>query len=146
MAMLDRFQTEFAPRKEATDVAVGEENVKPNPQQLSLFRRQPLPSQPFALEPSPDAIRLCTSCGRQLAINAVAPEDDDEILDRVQFGELPPGVCPACMGPSPGIAIDGATIIHCNLCGDSGKVTPEQAEKYWKGVEEREGKREGNGN
>jgi hypothetical protein len=81
-----------------------------------------------------------------MARNAVAPEDDDEILDGVQFGELPPGVCPACMGLSPGIAIDGETIMHCSLCGNSGKVTPEQAEKYWKGVEEREGKREGNGN
>jgi hypothetical protein len=24
--------------------------------------------------------------------------DDDEILDGVEFGELPLGVCPACMG------------------------------------------------
>jgi hypothetical protein len=43
MTMLDRFRTEFAPRKRPPTLAVGEENVKPNPQQLSLFRREPLP-------------------------------------------------------------------------------------------------------
>jgi hypothetical protein len=43
--------------------------MKPNPQQLLLFRRGPLPSQPpFTLEPSPDEIRICTSCQRQIVI------------------------------------------------------------------------------
>ena len=65
-------------------------------------------------------------------------EDDDELLEGVQFGELPPGVCPACMGLSPGIAIDGETIMHCPVCKDTGKVTPEEAERYWQAVEERE--------
>ena len=64
--------------------------------------------------------------------------DDDEILEGVEFGELPPGVCPACMGLSPGIAIDGETIMHCSVCGDTGKVTPEQSERCWQAVEERQ--------
>jgi hypothetical protein len=63
---------------------------------------------------------------------------DDDVL---QFGELPPGVCPACMGLLPGIAIDGETIMHCTVCGDSGKVTDEQAEQYRQAVEEREKER-----
>jgi hypothetical protein len=46
------------------------------------------------------------------------------------FDEPPPGTCPACDGLSPGISVDGETIMHCTLCGDSGKVTIEQ-EKQW---------------
>jgi hypothetical protein len=61
-------------------------------------------------------------------------DDDDEL----EFGELPPGVCPACIGLSPGIAIDGHTIMHCPVCHDTGKVTPEEAERYWNAVEERQ--------
>jgi hypothetical protein len=67
-------------------------------------------------------------------------KSDDELdaeLDEL-FGELPPGVCPACTGLSPGIAIDGETIMHCPVCHDTGKVTPEEAERYWEGVEKRE--------
>jgi hypothetical protein len=32
--------------------------------------------------------------------------------------------------------------MHCGVCGDSGKVTPEESEKYWKAVEEDERRRE----
>jgi hypothetical protein len=69
-------------------------------------------------------------------------EDDDDILDGVEFGELPPGVCPSCMGLSPGIAMDGETIMHCPVCSDTGKVTDEQAERYWQPFEECEKARE----
>ena len=41
--------------------------MKPNPQQLSLFSALPL-SQRFMLEPSPDEIRICTSCQRQIIV------------------------------------------------------------------------------
>ena len=61
----------------------------------------------------------------------------DEILDEA-LDEVPPGVCPACMGLSPGIAIDGETIMHCPVCHDAGKVTPEESERFWRAVEERE--------
>ena len=70
--------------------------------------------------------------------------DDETFDDELQFGELPPGVCPACMGLSPGIDIDGETIMHCPVCRDIGKVTPEESERYWKAVEEREKGREEN--
>jgi hypothetical protein len=69
-------------------------------------------SEPLRLEPQSSA----SECEKG---------DDDGL----QFGELPPGVCPACMGLLPGIAIDGETIIHCNICHDTGKVTPEQSEQ-----------------
>ena len=42
--------------------------MKTNRQQLSLFRRGPLPSQPLILEPSPEEIRLCTGCQRQIVV------------------------------------------------------------------------------
>jgi hypothetical protein len=41
--------------------------MKTNPQQLSLFRRA-LPSRPFSLEPSPEEIRICTGCQRQIVV------------------------------------------------------------------------------
>ncbi|HJU09952.1 MAG TPA: hypothetical protein VJ728_03700, partial [Candidatus Binataceae bacterium] len=41
--------------------------VKPNPQQLSLFRRPAL-GRPLVLEPGPDEIRICTSCQRQIIV------------------------------------------------------------------------------
>ena len=43
------------------------------------------------------------------------------------FDELPPGICPACMGLSPGIAIDGETIMHCPVCNDTGRVADEES-------------------
>jgi len=43
--------------------------VKANPQQLSLFSaRSTLPSRPFSLAPSPDEIRLCSACGKQIIV------------------------------------------------------------------------------
>ncbi len=41
--------------------------MKSNPQQLPLFSaRGALPSRPFSLAPSPDEIRLCSGCGKQI--------------------------------------------------------------------------------
>jgi hypothetical protein len=44
-------------------------------------------------------------------------------------------------GSFAGNAIDGETIMHCNICHDTGKVTPEQSEQYWQAVEKRQNKR-----
>jgi hypothetical protein len=43
--------------------------MKFNPQQLPLFSaRGALPSRPFSLSPSPDEIRLCSACGKQIIV------------------------------------------------------------------------------
>jgi hypothetical protein len=34
------------------------------------------------------------------------------------------------IGLSPGIDLDGETFVHCAVCFDTGKVTPEQAEAW----------------
>ncbi len=39
-------------------------------------------------------------------------------------------LCPACDGLSPGISMDGETVMHCLLCHDTGQVMPDQA-KVW---------------
>jgi uncharacterized Zn finger protein (UPF0148 family) len=51
--------------------------------------------------------------------------------------ELPEGVCPACAGLSPGISINGETIMHCPVCQDTGKVTPEEAERWDREMQEK---------
>jgi hypothetical protein len=64
----------------------------------------------------------------------------DEIFDEA-LDELPPGVCPACMGLSPGIDIDGETVMHCRLCDDGKrKVTPEEAERWEREMAARHGR------
>ncbi len=52
---------------------------------------------------------------------------DREYPDSENFCEMDAGVCPACMGLSPGISIDGETIMHCPVCNDTGKVTVEES-------------------
>jgi hypothetical protein len=52
------------------------------------------------------------------------------LLTTDELDELPPGVCPACTGLSPGISIDGETIMHCPVCQDTGKVTVEEADRW----------------
>lgn len=39
-------------------------------------------------------------------------------------------LCPACDSLSPGIAMDGETIVHCRVCSDNGMVTVEAADRY----------------
>jgi hypothetical protein len=55
--------------------------------------------------------------------------DGAYLLTTDELDELPPEVCPACTGPSPGISIDGETIMHCPVCQDTGKVTVEEADR-----------------
>jgi len=63
--------------------------------------------------------------------------EDDLVCD-----ELPPGVCPCCMGLSPGISIDGETIMHCKLCDDGKRdVTVEAADCWLKEMAARRGQR-----
>ncbi len=44
---------------------------------------------------------------------------------------LPPlSAAQTCDGLSPGISMDGETIMYCPVCHDTGKVTPDQAEAW----------------
>jgi hypothetical protein len=49
--------------------------MKRDSRQLPLFLRPPLPSPPFVLEPSPDEIRICTQCGKQIITRRRTTED-----------------------------------------------------------------------
>jgi hypothetical protein len=51
--------------------------VKPNSQQLSLFAaRAALPSRPLSLDPSPDEIRICAGCGKQIIVQRRTAEGE----------------------------------------------------------------------
>jgi hypothetical protein len=39
-------------------------------------------------------------------------------------------ICPQCDGLSPGIDMDGETIVHCPTCHDKNAVTVEEAHSY----------------
>ena len=76
-------------------------------------------------------MKQCIRCDREYPDSENFCEMDGAYLLPVEEGdELPPGVCPACMGLSPGIAIDGETIMHCVVCRDSGTVTAQEAERW----------------
>jgi hypothetical protein len=81
-------------------------------------------------------MKQCVRCDREYADTAgkFCEMDGAYLISMDQVDELPPGVCPSCTGLSPGIAIDGETVVHCSVCGDTGKVTPEESERYWKAV------------
>jgi hypothetical protein len=70
--------------------------------------------------------------------------DKGRIISRAALQEAArtrAGTCPACDGLSPGITIDGETIMHCAVCNETGKVTPEQNERFWEAVRERQNRR-----
>jgi hypothetical protein len=48
-------------------------------------------------------------------------------------------LCPACDALSPGIAMDGETIMRCPVCQDKGMVTLEKAERWRQAMHERHG-------
>jgi hypothetical protein len=76
-------------------------------------------------------MKQCITCDREYPDSENFCEMDGAYLLAVEEGDdLPPGVCPACMGLSPGISVDGETTMHRPLCHDTGTVTPEQA-KQW---------------
>ena len=39
-------------------------------------------------------------------------------------------LCPSCDGLSPGIAIDGETVMHCHVCHDQNAVTVADAGRW----------------
>jgi hypothetical protein len=53
------------------------------------------------------------------ALRKLGPE---KVLDGMEL-------CPCCDSLSPGIAMDGETIVHCPICHDKGMVTVEEAER-----------------
>ncbi len=65
----------------------------------------------------PDSERFCAIDGAYL----VSDKDDNQ---------RPADLCPCCDGLSPGIDLDGETIIHCPICHDRHTVTPEQIKAY----------------
>jgi hypothetical protein len=76
-------------------------------------------------------MKQCIRCDREYPDSENFCEMDGAYLLPIdELDELPPGVCPACQGLSPGISADGETIMHCSVCDDTGKVTPEQARKW----------------
>ena len=39
-------------------------------------------------------------------------------------------LCPQCWGLSPGIHMDGETVMHCSTCHDKHAVTVEEADRW----------------
>jgi hypothetical protein len=48
-------------------------------------------------------------------------------------------LCPCCDSLSPGIAMDGETIVHCPVCHDKGMVTVEEADHWRQEMREKYG-------
>ena len=51
-------------------------------------------------------------------------------------------LCPQCDGLSPGIHMDGETIMHCSTCRDKHAVTVEEADRWRRAVANRYERRE----
>jgi hypothetical protein len=49
------------------------------------------------------------------------------------------GLCPCCDSLSPGIAMDGETIVHCPVCYDKGMVAFEAADRWRQKLREKYG-------
>jgi len=76
-------------------------------------------------------MKQCIQCDREYPDTEKFCEMDGAYLISLDdVDDRPAGLCVACDGLSPGISIDGETIMHCKLCGDTGKVTPEQARQW----------------
>ena len=48
-------------------------------------------------------------------------------------------LCPCCDGLSPGISMDGQTIVHCPVCHDRNVVTVEDADRWRSEIRKRHG-------
>jgi hypothetical protein len=77
-------------------------------------------------------MKQCVRCDRQYPDSAgkFCELDGSYLISLDDFDQLPEGMCPCCTGLSPGIAMDGETIVHCPVCHDTGKATPKEAERY----------------
>jgi hypothetical protein len=75
-------------------------------------------------------MKQCIRCDRQYPDSERFCEMDGAyLLSLDEPSELPEAVCYACDGLSPGISVDGETIMHCPVCQDTSKVKPEEAER-----------------
>jgi len=45
-------------------------------------------------------------------------------------------LCPSCDSLSPGIAMDGETVMHCPVCHDKGMVTVEETDRWRRRMQE----------
>ena len=87
-------------------------------------------------------MKQCLQCDREYPDSEKFCEMDGAyLLSMEDFDEPPLGTCPACDGLSPGISVDGETIMHCPVCHDTGNVTPEESERFWKEAKERQQRR-----
>jgi hypothetical protein len=76
-------------------------------------------------------MKQCIRCDRDYPDTEDFCEiDGSYLLSADDLDERPADLCPACDGLSPGISVDGETIMHCSLCGDTGKVTLERARQW----------------
>ena len=82
-------------------------------------------------------MKLCLMCDREYPDTEDFCAMDGELL--LEVSERPADLCPACDGLSPGISIDGETIMHCPVCHDTGKVTPDEAERWAREMAQRYG-------
>ena len=48
-------------------------------------------------------------------------------------------LCPSCDGLSPGIAMDGETVMHCHVCHDQNAVTVADADRWRDEMRKRHG-------
>ena len=79
-------------------------------------------------------MKQCIRCDRQYPDSERFCEMDGAyLLSLDEPSELPKAVCYACDGLSPGISVDGETIMHCPVWHDTSKVRPEEAERWGPG-------------
>lgn len=73
------------------------------------------------------------------------PESVVEALERLGPEHVVDGqeLCPQCDGLSPGISIDGETVMHCSTCHDAHAVTVEQANRWREDMKARYAGRKG---
>lgn len=80
-------------------------------------------------------MKQCLRCDREYPDSQKFCEADGTyVVGDEDIGDRPADLCPACDGLSPGISMDGETIMHCPVCSDTGKVTPEQADRWQREV------------
>ena len=86
-------------------------------------------------------MKQCIRCDREYPDTKRFCEIDGAYLvssDDLDHGR-PPGVCPACDGLSPGISIDGETIMDRPVRHDQGMVTVEEADRWRREMQEKYG-------